>query len=176
MCGAKWLPTQCSYLRISKRFQTNPISLRSVVTTVCDLQTYFCTSLVYVSTYRPICIYIYSVTCVYYICLSTYSYFILFHTEILLLFYQTENSVASSCLPVRGTPSLADRRFSLPQNVITEDILLFLHYSCLDVLVFPKQGQHITTGTGRSFCSCTYRFIRNDCRGFNNLSYTIHLR
>jgi len=24
--------------------------------------------------------------------------------------------------------------------------------------------------------SCKYRVIRNDCRGFNNLSYTIHLR
>jgi len=22
----------------------------------------------------------------------------------------------------------------------------------------------------------SYRFIKNDCRGFNNLSYTIHLR
>jgi hypothetical protein len=27
-----------------------------------------------------------------------------------------------------------------------------------------------------SFNARIYRFIRNDCRGFNNLSYTIHLR
>ena len=30
--------------------------------------------------------------------------------------------------------------------------------------------------TGGSFMSLMYRVIQNDCRGFNNFSYTIHLR
>ena len=29
---------------------------------------------------------------------------------------------------------------------------------------------------GMSVYMCSYRVIQNDCRGFNNLSYTIHLK
>jgi len=35
---------------------------------------------------------------------------------------------------------------------------------------------HISTLMGHHGALYKYRVIRNDCRGFNNLSYTIHLR
>ena len=45
------------------------------------------------------------------------------------------------------------------------------------IIVFYKRGREcLQRGTNFVFKSEKYRVIKNDCRGFNNLSYTIHLR
>ena len=93
---------------------------------------------------------------VLYVCVCVYSYFILYNAEILLLFYKIGKSVASSCLPVRGTPSLADRRFSQASE------LHHRRYSAVLALLFPgcvgcpQACQYIATSIRCSFCSSTY--------------------
>jgi hypothetical protein len=49
---------------------------------------------------------------VYIMYVCVYRYLILCNAEMLLLFYYIGKSVARICLPVRGAPSLEDRRFS----------------------------------------------------------------
>jgi len=39
-----------------------------------------------------------------------------------------------------------------------------------------SSGVEVSDSVEKRFETNTYRVIQNDCRGFNNLSYTIHLR
>ena len=48
-----------------------------------------------------------------------------------------------------------------------------IHSQYAILIAFPLQ--HLLHERA-SILRCTYRVIQNDCRGFNNLSYTIHLR
>jgi len=63
--------------------------------------------------------------------------------------------------------------------------MLHLHYKLLKWLTLYREVialecehhmKHIKTLCKLSARVYMYRVIRNDCRGFNNLSYTIHLR
>jgi len=49
---------------------------------------------------------------------------------------------------------------------------LFLHTTSTDRF-YNRGGMRLLRGTS---CICKYKVITNDCRGFNNLSYTVHLK
>ena len=53
----------------------------------------------------------------------------------------------------------------MPLNVTIYVPYLFCHYFMWNMFIFKKCNEF-----------GLYRFIQNDCRGFNNLSYTIHFK
>ena len=45
-------------------------------------------------------------------------------------------------------------------------IYIYTHYLCVCIYIYTHTHTH----------THTFKFIRNDCQGFNNLSYTMHLK
>jgi len=75
----------------------------------------------------------------------------------------------------------ADRPDTLGSCLVYVARIVELLYSCLCLFVphFQSKINYVSCVYERLFSlvKCyKYRVIRNDCRGFNNLSYTLHLR
>ena len=60
--------------------------------------------------------------------------------------------------------------------VCAYDSAFYIERSKCFVVKSKDNINRFTQGDKNKFGIMKYRVIRNDCRGFNNLSYTIHLR
>jgi len=61
------------------------------------------------------------------------------------------------------------------QEICHDQMRYYMHFVRFSKFAFPFRT-FLTSEESVAFLLWKYRVIQNDCRGFNNLSYTIHLR
>ena len=84
----------------------------------------------------------------------------------------------TGCSAERATRLSAVLSYALQLYCTLATLQDIVHTFCMFVLVIMTVhfSSILKNKICKDKCGSSYRVIQNDCRGFNNLSYTIHLR